>query len=68
MKDIRCLFGRHMYAANDMVLERKAERDGYVVYSSRMRCTRCGYIREDEVMIQMPQKNKEGQIIVRDYR
>lgn len=67
MKDIRCLFGHHKYAANDMVLERKAERDGYVVYSSRLRCARCGHIREDEIMIPMPQKNKEGQIIVHDY-
>lgn len=60
MKDIRCLFGHHKYALNDMVVAQKEERDGYVVYSSRIRCTRCGYILEDEVMIPMPQKNKEG--------
>ena len=58
MKDIRCLFGRHMYAANDMVLERKAERDGYVVYSSRMRCIRCGYIRKDEIIVKEKTNDK----------
>lgn len=55
-KDIRCLFGRHKYACGDMVLKHIAEDERTVKYVVKMRCVKCGKIRED--LLEIPKQWK----------
>lgn len=53
MKDIRCLFGCHIYSkAETKVVD---ERKGYLITRVNMCCLRCGKMYEDIVAIPFPE-------------
>ena len=55
-KDIRCLFGRHRYACEDMVLtliDSNEQKDKFLV---KCRCVRCGKVRKE--VIEIPKQGK----------
>ena len=54
MKDIRCLFGKHVYAQNDVQLNVLEEQPEYLKCKVMMSCTRCEKTREDIIYIAMP--------------
>lgn len=63
MKDIRCIFGRHIYSqAETKVVD---ERKGDLITRITMCCLRCGKMREDIIAIPFPEwlqrkENEDG--------
>lgn len=53
MKDIRCVFGCHIY--NQAETKIVAERKGYLIARVKMCCLRCGKSYEDIVAIPFPE-------------
>ena len=56
MKDIRCLFGRHKYSGEDMVLTVIDLDEQKVKFSVKHRCLRCGKVRKE--IIEIPKKGQ----------
>lgn len=55
-KDIRCLFGRHKYSGEDMVLTLIDSDEQKVKFSVKCRCLRCGKVRKE--VIEIPKQGK----------
>lgn len=53
MKDIRCLFGCHIYSQSEAKVV--DEREGYLLARVNMFCTRCGKSYEDMIAIPFPE-------------
>ena len=53
MKDIRCVFGCHIY--NQAETKIVDERKGYLIARVKMCCLRCGKVQEDIVAIPFPE-------------
>jgi hypothetical protein len=54
MKDIRCVFGRHIYSQVETKTKVVDERKGYLITRVNMCCLRCGRSREDIIAIPFP--------------
>lgn len=53
MKDIRCVFGFHIYSQSEVKVV--DERKGYLIARVSMCCSRCGKWREDVIAIPFPE-------------
>ena len=64
MKNIMCLFGKHVYSQASAEVNAVDERDGYLICRVRNCCLRCGKPYEDIICIPIPKwlcRKREGE-------